>query len=144
MSINFTSEVKDINPYEPTINPNSKKRMSRKKKKEWKENREIEKEMENVKAEKTKQQIQMFQTNILKSMFLTYFRILKYTNNNKLYPPVLEGLAKYAHLINVDFMDDLLKTLRDILIEHKLNLESSLNAVLAAFGLQESNQFFFF
>lgn len=141
--VNFTAEVKDINPYAPTINPNSKKRMSRKKRKEYKEKRAFEKEMSEAEAEKDKNEQMMFQTRILKAMFLTYFRILKYTSNNTLLPPVLEGLAKYAHLINIDFMDDLLSTLKSLLLEHKLSLESSFNAVLAAFGLQQSDSICF-
>jgi nucleolar complex protein 3 len=56
------------------------------------------------------------QAETLKLVFTTYFRILK------LHPPslvgaVLEGLAKYAHLINQDFFGDLLEVLRELITE---------------------------
>ena len=48
-------------------------------------------------------------------MFVTYFRVLKTAGHSPLLPPVLEGLAKFAHLINVDFFSDLMAALQTLL-----------------------------
>jgi len=59
-------------------------------------------------------------TEITKHMFMTYFRVLKRMPSTALLPPVLEGLAKFAHLINVDFFEDLVTTLGE-LVEQKVS-----------------------
>ncbi|KAJ1999474.1 hypothetical protein GGI04_004557 [Coemansia thaxteri] len=52
----------------------------------------------------------------LKHVFVTYFRILKQRDNiGGLLPAVLEGLAKYAHLVSVEFFVDLFGLLRRIM-----------------------------
>ena len=66
------------------------------------------------------------QAETLKLVFMTYFRILK-THHSPLTGAVLEGLAKYAHLINQDFFSDLLEALKDILRDASTALDPSLN-----------------
>nr|KMM72047.1 hypothetical protein CPAG_08346 [Coccidioides posadasii RMSCC 3488] len=56
------------------------------------------------------------QAETLKSVFTTYFRILK-LRSASLMGATLEGLAKYAHLINQDFFGDLLEVLRELISE---------------------------
>lgn len=46
---------------------------------------------------------------------MIYFRILKKAPNFKLIPSVLEGLARFAHLINLDFFSDLLKIMHEMI-----------------------------
>lgn len=55
------------------------------------------------------------QTEILKFVFVTYFRVLKTVGHSPLLSSVLEGLAKFAHLINVDFFSDLMAALQTLL-----------------------------
>lgn len=52
------------------------------------------------------------QAETLKMVFVAYFRILK-ARSDKLMGAVLEGLARYAHLINQNFFGDILEVLRD-------------------------------
>lgn len=54
------------------------------------------------------------QSETLKLVFATYFRILKQRQPN-LMGAVLEGLAKYSHLINQDFFGDLLEAMKDLI-----------------------------
>ena len=54
------------------------------------------------------------QSETLKIVFVTYFRILK-VQIPHLMGAVLEGLAKFAHLINQDFFGDILEALKDII-----------------------------
>lgn len=47
---------------------------------------------------------------------LTYFRVLKRRPPPPaLFPAVMEGLAKFVHLVNLDTVQDLLDLLKDLL-----------------------------
>lgn len=54
-------------------------------------------------------------TEILKFLFVIYFRVLKTGHKTALLPAVLKGLAKFSHLINVDFFGDLMSCLETLL-----------------------------
>eukprot|EP00611_Tribonema_gayanum_P016106 TRINITY_DN2809_c0_g1_i1.p1 TRINITY_DN2809_c0_g1~~TRINITY_DN2809_c0_g1_i1.p1 ORF type:complete len:798 (+),score=276.59 TRINITY_DN2809_c0_g1_i1:255-2396(+) len=69
----------------------------------------------------------------LKEVTLMYFRVLKNHRHPALLPAVMEGLAKFAHLINLDTVEDLLALLKGLLREEKLTFEASLHCVLMAF-----------
>jgi nucleolar complex protein 3 len=57
----------------------------------------------------------------MKHVFATYFRVLRKMSDTVLISPVLAGLSKFAHLINVDFFDDLINSFED-LIEKKVGI----------------------
>lgn len=48
-------------------------------------------------------------------VFATYFRVIKRLPMTNLLEPVLEGLAKFAHLINVEFFDDMISALSSLI-----------------------------
>ncbi|KAI1978618.1 hypothetical protein LOZ53_001307 [Ophidiomyces ophidiicola] len=68
------------------------------------------------------------QAETLKLVFTTYFRILK-LRNDSLIGSTLEGLAKYAHLINRDFFGDLLEVLRELISESQLGASVDDNSI---------------
>ncbi|KAL7686574.1 putative serine/threonine-protein kinase ATM [Plasmopara halstedii] len=71
------------------------------------------------------------QADILHEMVLIYFRILKQATYSHALSAVLEGLAKFSFLINLDIMIDLLKVLKIVLREEtSLPLPAALQAVL--------------
>eukprot|EP00644_Phytophthora_capsici_P001008 jgi/Phyca11/551706/estExt2_Genewise1Plus.C_PHYCAscaffold_430181 len=71
------------------------------------------------------------QADILHELVLIYFRILKQATYSQALPAVLEGLAKFSFLINLDIMIDLLKVLKVVLREEGvLPLPAALQAVL--------------
>ncbi|MGH0169526.1 UNVERIFIED_CONTAM: hypothetical protein FKN15_056966 [Acipenser sinensis] len=72
-------------------------------------------------------------TETLNIVFLTYFRILKKAQKSILLPCVLEGLAKFAHLINVEFFDDLLIVLHKLVESGDLSYRESLHCIQTAF-----------
>ncbi|KAL4811997.1 nucleolar complex-associated protein-domain-containing protein [Aspergillus spinulosporus] len=101
-----------------------------KQKKEWstkrnrkleKERKAVEKDMKEADALVSHEARDKNQAETLKLVFGIYFRILK-LRVPSLMGPVLEGLAKYAHMINQDFFGDLLEALKD-LIGHAENDE---------------------
>ncbi|KAG7290591.1 hypothetical protein NEMBOFW57_000594 [Staphylotrichum longicolle] len=79
-----------------------------------KEQKEAEKVMAHADATVSHEEREKTQSEILKMVFATYFRILK-ARTPHLMGAVLEGLAKYAHLINQDFFGDLLEALKDLI-----------------------------
>ncbi|KAH0538151.1 hypothetical protein FGG08_005259 [Glutinoglossum americanum] len=74
----------------------------------------VEKEFKEADATVSHEERDRMQAETLKLVFVTYFRILK-ARTPRLMGAVLEGLAKYAHLINQDFFGDLLEALKDLI-----------------------------
>jgi nucleolar complex protein 3 len=87
---------------------------TKKERKLMKERKLIEKEMKQADATVSNEEKDRMQAETLKLVFVTYFRILKLRSPN-LMGAVLEGLARYAHLINQDFFGDLLEALKDLI-----------------------------
>ncbi|KAJ3323821.1 Nucleolar complex protein 3 [Boothiomyces sp. JEL0866] len=132
---------------------NSKKRkketvhLSKKMKKIEKHFKEVQEQVKEAEAVYDRQELQARQSETLKYVFLTYFRILKNKSTSLLVPVVLEGLSKYTHLINVDFFQDLLNLLKGISnSQYKDYLEgkevhsskTALHCIIAAFDLLDS------
>jgi nucleolar complex protein 3 len=82
--------------------------------KELKEQKALQKDMEKADASVSHDERDRMQSDTLKLVFATYFRILKLRSPH-LMGATLEGLAKYAHLINQDFFGDLLEALKDLI-----------------------------
>ena len=78
------------------------------------EQKDLEKDMTQVDAIVSHEERERLQSETLKLVFATYFRILK-ARKPHLMGAVLEGLAKYAHLINQDFFGDILEALKDLI-----------------------------
>lgn len=101
--------------------PKKIKRMQEKKTFHTKRNRKLtkerkilEKEMEEADAVVGHEERDKIQAEMLKLVFVSYFRILK-AKTQHLMGAVLEGLAKYAHLINQDFFADILEALKELI-----------------------------
>lgn len=84
-----------------------------------KENKEIEKEMKRVEATVSAEEREKAQAETLKLVFILYFNILK-ERVNHLMAITLEGLAKFAHLINSEFFGDLLEVLRELILDRQV------------------------
>lgn len=111
--------------------------------------KQVMEEVREAEAVYDKEKKQKDQSETLKYVFLTYFRILKNSPSSPLVPCVLEGLAKFAHLINVDFFQDLLNVLKSIsFAQHQAYIDgkdnnastalSALHCIVAAFDLMDS------
>lgn len=87
---------------------------SKKERKLAKERKAVEKDMREADASVDYESREKLQSETLKIVFVTYFRILK-ERVPQLMGAVLEGLAKFAHLINQDFFGDILEALKDII-----------------------------
>lgn len=89
---------------------------TKRERKSMREDKALAKEMAQADALVSHEERERMQSETLKLVFATYFRVLKQRRPG-LMGAVLEGLAKYAHLINQDFFGDLLEALKD-LIQH--------------------------
>lgn len=87
---------------------------TKKQRKMLKERKAVEKEFQEADAIVGHEERDRKQAEMLKLVFVAYFRILK-ERSPKLMGAVLEGLATYAHLINQDFFGDLLEVLKDLI-----------------------------
>ncbi|KAI9691633.1 MAG: hypothetical protein M1822_007704 [Bathelium mastoideum] len=103
---------------ENTAKTPKKKREFRTKRmrKQLREDKALQKEMKEADAEVSHEDREKNQAEMLKAVFLTYLRILQaHKQKSNLMGAVLEGLAKYAHLINQDFFGDILETLKELI-----------------------------
>ena len=87
---------------------------TKKQRKLLKEQKAVEKDLKEADALVGHEQRERMQAETLKAVFSTYFRILK-LRTHRLVGAVLEGLARFAHLINQDFFGDLLEVLRELI-----------------------------
>lgn len=80
-----------------------------------KERAAVDKEMREAEGEVNQEERERNMTETLKLLFALYFRIVKLDHRSPLLPAALEGLARFAHLVNVDFFRDLLEVLKGII-----------------------------
>lgn len=69
------------------------------------------------------------QTESLRELFLMYLRVLKQAPKSMLLSPVLKGIAKYVHLINLDLVQALSQILTHHIKSGSLEMASLLKAI---------------
>lgn len=115
-------------------------KVNAKKRKRDKETANIEAELREGQATVDKISLARNQSDILQNVVLTYFRVLKSDNLEapsvqRLLPVALEGLAKFAHLINIDTVQDLLDIMKVLLKQiNGLPVTAAMNCILTAFS----------
>ncbi|TGJ79796.1 hypothetical protein E0Z10_g8968 [Xylaria hypoxylon] len=87
---------------------------TKRERKQLKEERALQKDMDQADANVLHEERDRMHSECLKAVFATYFRILKLRTPH-LMGAVLEGLAKFSHLINQQFFGDLLEALKDLI-----------------------------
>ncbi|XP_076800160.1 nucleolar complex protein 3 homolog [Clavelina lepadiformis] len=115
-----------------------KKKLSRRKKKESKIEQDKDQELKELAASEDQEERTKIHTEIVQQIFLIYFRILKHENGGDcrtILPSILEGLAKFAHLINIDFFNDLLNVLQQLVSSGTLSHRENLHCIYAAFQI---------
>lgn len=110
-----------------------RQRMSRQDRKKNKEKAQLSHDLEELELKDKLKAKNTVQTRILEQIFLVYFNILKKAPNFKLIPCVLEGLSKFAHLINLEFFDDIIKIMHEMIESDKLSFRSKLHCIKTVF-----------
>ncbi|KFB45528.1 AGAP010308-PA-like protein [Anopheles sinensis] len=107
--------------------------MSRKERKRKKKLQELEKDIFETKAEESKQVVRRKLTDISKMAFMVYFKILKCYPDSRVLSATLEGLAKFAHTINIEFFADLVELLNNLLENASLGYREQLHCIQTVF-----------
>ncbi|XP_076856806.1 nucleolar complex protein 3 homolog [Brachyhypopomus gauderio] len=134
--VEMKKDTEDLAPKQKLMSFKEKKRnLSRMQRKYRKAEEKLQKELLETEASESKEKKIKLHTETLNIVFLIYFRILKKAQKSKLLPSVLEGLAKFAHLINLEFFDDLLTVLHSLITSNDLSYRESLHCILTAFHI---------
>ncbi|NXI63352.1 NOC3L protein, partial [Anseranas semipalmata] len=134
--VELKKDSEDIAPKKKFMTYKEKRKNLSRMQRKWKKAEEkLERELLEAEASESKEKKLKLHTETLDVVFLTYFRILKKAQKSPLLPAVLEGLAKFAHLINVEFFDDLLIVLHSLIASGGLTYRESLHCILSAFHI---------
>jgi len=112
-----------------------KSTISKQEKKRKKKLESLEKELLEARGEEGKKVKDKFFTETTKMVFTIYFRILKSFPKSKLMGAVLEGLSKFAHIINIEFFSDLVSVFQDLLLGGSLSYRDTLLATGTVFKI---------
>ena len=112
-----------------------KSKISKQEKKRRKKLESLEKELLEARGEEGKKVKEKYFTETTKLVFTIYFRILKSYPKSKLMGVVLEGLSKFAHIINIEFFSDLLSVFQDLLEGGTLSYRDTLLATGTVFKI---------
>lgn len=112
------------------------KKMSRQERRRHKDMQKLEKQLLEARAEDSEERTSKVHTEILKQLMNIYFWILKRDEKpTQLLTPLLEGLSKYAHLVNIEFFDDLLNVLYNLIDQEELNESQTCHCLLTVFKI---------
>ncbi|KAI5627412.1 nucleolar complex protein 3-like [Silurus asotus] len=134
--VDVKKDTEDLAPKQKFMKFKEKKKNLSRMQRKWKKAEEkLQKELLETEASESKDKKLKLHTETLNIVFLIYFRILKKAQKSILLPSVLEGLAKFAHLINLEFFDDLLAVLHNLIMSGDLSNRESLHCILTAFHI---------
>ncbi|KAM8889197.1 nucleolar complex protein 3 homolog [Synchiropus picturatus] len=134
--VDMKKDMQDTAPKKKFMtNKDRKKNLSRMQRKWKKAEQALQNELLEAEASESKEKKLKLHTETLNIVFLIYFRILKKSQKSVLLPAVLEGLANFAHLINLEFFDDLINVLQNLLQSENLNTRESLHCIQTVFTI---------
>ncbi|CAG9531169.1 unnamed protein product [Cercopithifilaria johnstoni] len=111
----------------------NKEKKSKSKERFAKQLKKLEADLKEAEAAESISTKLSFATETMNHVFATYFRVIKRLPTINLLEPVLEGLAKFAHLINVEFFDDIISALSSLINQQHLRLLDSLRCIYTSF-----------
>ncbi|RUS77083.1 hypothetical protein EGW08_015166 [Elysia chlorotica] len=136
----LTLNIKEID----LSTPEEKKKMlkkekmlkySRRERKRLKQKEKLDRELLETKATADKEQKLKLHTEIIQAVFETYIRVIKLAAESILLPIVLEGLARFAHLINIEYFDSLFSALNNLIESEVLTDREMLHCMQTAFTI---------
>ncbi|KAK9530970.1 hypothetical protein VZT92_012441 [Zoarces viviparus] len=134
--VQMKKDIEDTAPKKKFMNNKEKRKNLSRMQRKWKKAEEkLEKELMEAEASESKEKKIKLHTETLNIVFLIYFRILKKAQKSVLLPAVLEGLANFAHLINLEFFDDLLNVLQNLVQSGGLTSRESLHCIQTVFTI---------
>ncbi|XP_077594667.1 nucleolar complex protein 3 homolog [Stigmatopora nigra] len=128
-------DLSDTAPALKLMTHKDRGKLSRMKRKWKKAEEKLQQELLEAEASDSKDKKMKTHTETLNIVFLIYFRILKKAHKSVLLSAVLEGLANFAHLINLEFFDDLLDVLQGLVCSGDLSNRERLHCVQTVFTI---------
>ncbi|BHF65169.1 Nucleolar complex protein 3 [Sparganum proliferum] len=116
-----------------------RKLKSRRERKKDKVLAKFEKDQAETVASKSHEERLRINSQILREILFVYFKILKTTRDSDLLSAVLAGLSTYAHVINVEYVENLLHLCNDVLSNERSSLQDSLHCVHTALSILNSS-----
>jgi nucleolar complex protein 3 len=121
-------------------------KMSRKQRKHNKELQKLKKDLVKNDIEQNTRKVNSVHTQILSQIFSIYFRVLKvavaeidhpekFQNYVKILDPVLAGLAQFAHLININFFEDVFNLMHKLLLSNGLTSKQNFHCLITIFTI---------
>lgn len=98
---------------------------------------EVAKALAQAEAEHRREVILVTHEQILDAVFVTFVRILKSAPKSPLMPQVLQGVAKFGHLINVDLVQDLIVYLSELINDDEIGVDVRMEVFLALHTLKQ-------
>lgn len=108
---------------------------SRRDRKRLKAREALDNELLETKATADKTKKLKLHTEVIQAVFESYIRVIKQSPDSALLPAVLEGLAKFAHLINIEYFDSLFSALNGLLESGNLSTRENLHCMQTAFTI---------
>ncbi|GAB7364298.1 hypothetical protein MBLNU230_g4843t1 [Neophaeotheca triangularis] len=131
-STNRIDKPDDEAPADKKVSKKQREFRTKRERKVMRERKAVEKEMQAADATVSYEERDKNQADTLKLVFVAYFRILKARVPN-LMGAVLEGLARYSHLINQDFFGDILEALKDLINDAETHIHDPETSNTTAF-----------
>uniref|UniRef100_A0A0N5A011 NOC3-like protein n=1 Tax=Parastrongyloides trichosuri TaxID=131310 RepID=A0A0N5A011_PARTI len=126
-------DKKEKKQFKARKNAIHKDRKSKSVSKYEKQLKKLEKDLKEAEAANTLTEKMKFGTDTMKQVFTIYFSVIKRLSKSSLMEPVLEGLAKFAHLINIEFFDDLIASLSELVQDDELRVLDAFHCIYTVF-----------
>jgi nucleolar complex protein 3 len=116
-----------------------------KNKKMKKEDKEIARQMMKSKARKDRSELAAKQTRLIHKIFVIYLRVIQASkecskiHQTKILAPALEGLVKFAPLVNVELYHQLMAALKELLAEEGTSVTTRLHSLVAVASLAQKD-----
>lgn len=108
-----------------------------------KEDKELARQLQKSKARRDRAEIAVKQGRILHRVFVIYLRVIEASKScsqhhqTRILAPTLEGLVKFAPLINVELYHQLLTALKDLVNDESTSVTTKLHALVAVASLAQ-------
>lgn len=148
LDVFLSLKIREISPVEEKkLEKESKpdyrsQKLSRRDRRQHKEKQELNKLLENKTLANRQEHRLKINRQIIELIFLSYFRLLKRRLNLRLMPSVCEGLAKFANLINIEYMDDLITCFYEELSSEQtgLHTRAKFHCLITVFSILNRQQ----
>lgn len=114
-----------------------------KNKKLKREEKELARQMQKAKARRDRAELAAKQTRIIHRVFVIYLRVIEASKScttqhqTKILAPTLEGLVKFAPLVNLELYHQLMEALKDLVNDESTSVTTRLHALIAVASLAQ-------